>query len=120
MNTKQKFSELLVELKTDYLNKLPTRIEEIKQTTSQKDWVRLEELYHNLKGTGKTYGFPEVSQICEAMEYFMAKENSNKEEFAKDAIFVLEKLLSSYQTGQKVNLGIIPGALNILALKKSN
>lgn len=118
MNQKQKFSELLDELKSDYLNKLPTRIAELKENTTKKDWLQLEELYHNLKGTGKTYGFPEVSQICEVMELFVNHKNANTEQYAQQAIEVLENLLNSYQTGQSVNINEIPNALNILSLKK--
>lgn len=63
-----KFSDLLKELKSDYLNILPERIANIEKLLMEKNWQQLHVEFHKLKGTGKTYGFPEVSEICEKME----------------------------------------------------
>ena len=118
MNQKQKFSELLVELKSDYLKKLPDRIQELKKTGAEKNWNLLEELYHNLKGTGKTYGLPEVSIICEIMELQLMTEKSLNSDLAECAIQVLESILESYQQGRSFALKDLPNSAPILALKK--
>lgn len=62
------FDQLLQSLKKDYAKSFPEKIEKLRQLTLAKDWKELEVEYHNLKGNGKTYGFPEISQMAEQME----------------------------------------------------
>ncbi len=62
------FDQLLESLKKDYAKSFPEKIEKLRQLTLAKEWKSLEVEYHKLKGNGKTYGFPEISQMAEQME----------------------------------------------------
>jgi HPt (histidine-containing phosphotransfer) domain-containing protein len=62
------FDQLLQSLKKDYAKSFPEKIEKLRQLTLAKKWKELEVEYHNLNGNGKTYGFPEISQMAEQME----------------------------------------------------
>lgn len=55
--------DVLAELKKNYLKALPERISQIESFWKQGDSVRTETEFHKLKGTGKTYGLPDVSTI---------------------------------------------------------
>ena len=60
--------DVLADLKADYLKTLPAKIEKIKTLTFHQSWEQLADEYHKLKGTGKTYGFPEITLVCEKLE----------------------------------------------------
>jgi len=64
----EKLSEILAELKAEYIQKFPAKVTKIEVLFQKEDWDDLREEFHKLKGTGLTYGFPEVSILCEALE----------------------------------------------------
>jgi PAS domain S-box-containing protein len=51
-----------------FASKIPGYTSEIKLHISTKDWVGLAALAHKLKGTGSSYGFFPVSDLCQKME----------------------------------------------------
>lgn len=65
-----KLSEILAELKSEYQANFPKKVSLIRSLCQRQEWGDLAEEFHKLKGTGKTYGFPEVSQICESLEFY--------------------------------------------------
>ena len=60
--------QLLAELRESYVASLPQKIEKIEQLWSARELKLLETEYHKLKGTGRTYGLPEISQLGGVME----------------------------------------------------
>ncbi len=64
--------ELLKELQKTYLASIPEKIQAIQILWSAHDLKLLKTDFHKLKGTGRTYGLPEVTQIGEAMEQIVA------------------------------------------------
>ncbi len=67
------FDELLRQLQAEYLASIPEKVAQIKQLISQGDAGNLREAFHKLKGTGKTYGMPEVSELCAVVEMICIK-----------------------------------------------
>lgn len=61
-------NDLLKTLQAEYLSELPGRIEGIEAHVGRRDIPALIEDFHKLKGTGKTYGIPEISTLGEKME----------------------------------------------------
>lgn len=59
---------LLAELQKDYLNTFQEKIENLKTLYAQGKLEELKTEYHKLKGTGRTYGLPEVTQLGDALE----------------------------------------------------
>lgn len=94
-----KFSELLAELKADYLSILPERIANLEKLLKEKNWKQMHIEFHKLKGTGKTYGFPEVSTICEKLEEASRYDNRQAELAA--GISELRKLLKQEKEKDK-------------------
>ena len=64
--------ELLRELQKTYLASIPEKIAAIQTLFEASHLKLLKTDFHKLKGTGRTYGLPEVTQIGEAMEQIVA------------------------------------------------
>ncbi len=114
---KQKLSLVLGELKAEYLKKLPTKIEHLKGLVSGEDWKALEDEYHKLKGTGKTYGFPEISIVCEKLEFLCQQKTHQTPELFLNANQLLERMHQGYLEQTPVSLEKDPFARSLLALK---
>lgn len=59
---------MLKSLQADYLASIPAKIKEIEQFIAAANGDALREAFHKLKGTGKTYGLPEISELGAAVE----------------------------------------------------
>jgi HPt (histidine-containing phosphotransfer) domain-containing protein len=92
----KKLSDVLSQLKAEYLQKLPQKIERLRKLTDEKNWQSLEEEYHNLKGSGKTYGFPEISAVCEKLEFLAHRQETQVFEIFSDAVDLMGRLERSY------------------------
>lgn len=112
---RKKLSALLNELKQDYLSKLPERIVLLKQLTEQKDWSKLEQEYHKLKGTGKTYGMPEISSVCLKMEALAQQGAGLDLEIFHQAVTLIEKIHAAYRRGETFDLQSDDFARRLLA-----
>lgn len=55
--------QLLADLKKEYLESLPARLAGIRQHLLDGAIETLEDDFHKLKGTGRTYGIPEISDV---------------------------------------------------------
>ena len=62
------FDELLKSLHRDYLSSLPKKISTIREQIASGNSSDLRESFHKLKGTGRTYGMPEVSELAACIE----------------------------------------------------
>src|SRR5438270_2952319 len=61
--------KILADLKKEYLDGLPTRLAGIRQHLRDGALDVLEDEFHKLKGTGRTYGIPEISDVGEITEH---------------------------------------------------
>lgn len=59
---------LLADLKKEYLAALPTRIIDLREQLNRADFDTLQDSFHRLKGSGKTYGVPDLSKLGELGE----------------------------------------------------
>ncbi len=103
-SAKQKLTLLLAELKKDYLISLPQKLAILKELTEKQDWEQLENEYHKLKGTGKTYGFPEVSLLCQKMEELAQRPSGRDPQIFNQALTLMEKLHQAYVGGHAPDL----------------
>lgn len=70
------FIEKLKQSKANYINNLPTKISEIKLIWNQlnnNEWrqavmLKMQNLSHNLAGSGGTFGIPELSKVAKNLE----------------------------------------------------
>ncbi|MCB0419586.1 MAG: Hpt domain-containing protein [Bdellovibrionales bacterium] len=67
------FEQMMKDLQKEYISELPDRIREIQSHFEVMDANLLRDDFHKLKGTGKTYGIPEISELCEVVESICLK-----------------------------------------------
>src|SRR4051812_22546168 len=63
-----KLETMLAELKREYVASMPSRIQVIRENFSKGDTPMMKDDFHRLKGSGKTYGVPEISLVAEVGE----------------------------------------------------
>ena len=111
-----KLSDILAELKSEYRQNFPKKVGQLRELTTQQNWLQLTQEFHKLKGTGRTYGFPEVSLLCEALEVYCLQGSVDATQIEK--IFpVFARMQQAWEDGEPFNLQQDPEAHLLLALK---
>jgi len=86
------FEQMMQELTQEYLEALPAKIADIENHFRQMDISVLREDFHKLKGTGSTYGIPEISLIGEAVEDICMGQPHRLSEVVPEAIEILREI----------------------------
>lgn len=81
----------------EFIDGLPTRIEEFRQAFEPPDWEQLKMLAHRLKGASGSYGYPDLSELAAAMEQKFQTQQA-------DEIATWMKLLTDYVAAAKAGL----------------
>lgn len=98
------FQSVMDELRGEYLAGFPKKIELIHQALNSNDCEFIELEFHKLKGTGSTYGLPEVSLLGETVERACKTNPTNLKQFVPLAIKILETIHTARLAGQIVDL----------------
>lgn len=101
-----KLQSLLEDLKKDYLAALPIKIQRINDLLHIEEWDLIQEEFHKLKGTGKTYGFPEVSTLGEYMETLFKRGTPDHQLAAKTAVNVLSRILTARENNRAFDIAV--------------
>ena len=59
---------VLKSLRESYQKTLPDKLNQLKEFREKHLSDELRQIAHKLKGSGQSYGFPEVSEICRRLE----------------------------------------------------
>ena len=86
------FDQMLEQLRVEYVQKLPQKIEDIRKSLKENQVASIREDFHKLKGTGKTYGIPEISELSELMEGLCETHASQLPEIVPEAVSILEEI----------------------------
>lgn len=87
--------EILKGLQQDYLKALPDKIADIRKQIEAGAVETLENSFHKLKGTGKTYGIPEISELAAAVENICHDQPKKAPKAAATAVLILEDIRSA-------------------------
>jgi HPt (histidine-containing phosphotransfer) domain-containing protein len=90
------FEDLLKSLHEEYLASIPEKISVIEGQIKQGDAANLRESFHKLKGTGRTYGLPEVSDLAEVVEDICNVRPVNAVRAAGAAVGILRDIYSAH------------------------
>ncbi|MCB9073460.1 MAG: Hpt domain-containing protein [Bdellovibrionaceae bacterium] len=90
-------NDLFTELKGEYLDSFAEKFAAIEKFWQEKDRAALRNEFHKMKGTGSTYGLPEVSVIAEMLEDMC----SNHAESLGLSILVALRLLQKVAEGHR-------------------
>jgi HPt (histidine-containing phosphotransfer) domain-containing protein len=69
------FDDEFADLRNNFLEELPARMNKLSGYTTQRDWVLLKAEIHRLKGIGGGLGFPEITSLCKYVEEQLAHDN---------------------------------------------
>lgn len=92
------FDALMSQLRTEYVQELPEKIEHIATNLKERHLEIVREDFHKLKGTGKTYGIPEISQLAEVLEKICIEQPQDVASAVPEALNLLKEI-HSYRTG---------------------
>lgn len=95
---------MMAELQEEYLQSFPEKYETMKTYFRNSEWYNLELEFHKLKGTGTTYGVPEVSELCEFMEAHCQNKGAIQEEDLLTSLTLLQKIREKYSMGKTYEL----------------
>ncbi len=93
------FEDMLKELQLEYINNLHKKISDVRRHLQDKNFEKLQDAFHKMKGTGKTYGVPEISILGQFMEQ-VCKVGVEVEPLTIKSIELLKKIETSRKAGQ--------------------
>lgn len=89
------FEEMMAELRKEYVDSIPQKINDITLHLNAKDDAKLRDDFHKIKGTGKTYGIPEISLLGEVIEFLYLKTHDSRYNSTEWALNALKNIHSS-------------------------
>ena len=111
--------DVLAELRKTYLAALPARADLIAKLHTNRQYAEVETEFHKLKGTGKTYGLPEVTAIAEVAERLVEHGTASADPSIPAALNALRKVTSSRASGAPLDLTRDPDFLDLTELARS-
>ncbi|OFZ14885.1 MAG: hypothetical protein A2Z20_04670 [Bdellovibrionales bacterium RBG_16_40_8] len=106
------YNQMMVDLRVEYVSSLPQKILDIETHYIAKDRERLRDDFHKLKGTGKTYWVPEISELGEVFEKICLKETIPINQFIPSAINLLKQIYSYRKEDKAYDLSQVTEFLN--------
>ncbi len=58
-----------------FIKALPERIEAVEKYKAEKNWGRMKDILHKIKGVGTSMGYPIITEIARGLEYETMREN---------------------------------------------
>ena len=110
---------LMKELRQTYLDGLPEKLQSLSDLKDQKNWSELENEFHKLKGTGRTYGLPEVTRIGELMEKICKQGGTDITDHVEASIELLELLRIKKLDNQSLDIENHPLLISIESIANS-
>lgn len=95
---------LLAELQKEYVASIPNKIATISEYWRTQNLEDLQTEYHKLKGTGRTYGLPEVTQLGEALEALCLESRTSLPVAVPLSLNILERIRSHRELGNQIRL----------------
>ena len=84
------------ELRTEYVASLPQKVILIGEHLEQQDWIVLRDDFHKLKGTGRTYGLPIITELGEVIEKICLSQIQDAPQAVPKALDLLLKVFQHY------------------------
>lgn len=106
--------EVLAKLKTNYVKSMPDKLQVMKKHIESKDFTTLREEFHKIKGTGRTYGLPEVSDLGAVFEEILiVSEFKPHLNWALDAHDLFRDIYASREKNREFNIQQDPRFKNL-------
>lgn len=93
--------EMLKELQKNYIKSMPDKLKVMMSHRDSKNFQSLREEFHKIKGTGKTYGIAEISDLGAVFEEILIKcEFSPQSSWVEDALGIFTDIHTARSHGQ--------------------
>lgn len=112
------FDNLLTQLRFEYVSSLPEKIQIIRHFYNSGDALGVKEVFHKLKGTGATYGVPEISVIGETLEQYCKSRPQEMKAAIPDALDLLGMVHTARIKNEEFNVTADPRFQRIHQLLK--
>jgi HPt (histidine-containing phosphotransfer) domain-containing protein len=86
------FEQMMADLQKEYLASFPEKLLELDVLIAAENHDEIKNFFHKLKGTGRTYGFPEVSDLGAVLEGICENSPDAGAEAAKKGKLVLKAI----------------------------
>lgn len=96
--------DLLKALREEYLESIPAKVTLIREQVAAGKTSDLRDSYHKLKGTGRTYGLPEISELAEICEILCRDGHPQAHQAALDGAALLHDIHAARQKGESLKL----------------
>jgi HPt (histidine-containing phosphotransfer) domain-containing protein len=96
--------DVLAGLQKNYLASMPEKIARIESLFSAKSFDELESEYHKLKGTGRTYGIPEITDLGAAMEQMCGSHLKSLSEMVPVSVQLIKNITEARIKGNAYDL----------------
>jgi HPt (histidine-containing phosphotransfer) domain-containing protein len=108
--------DVLAELQKNYLASMPEKIQNLEKLWSERKLELLKTDYHKLKGTGRTYGFPEITSLGAAMERLCEIDQSSLERAVPISVKLMNRIRDMRAKGQALDLDQEPDFKSIVTM----
>lgn len=98
------FEDMLKNLRRDYLESMPDKISNIRKQIDGGATDGLRDAFHKLKGTGKTYGIPEISELAATVESICVSTPDRAGVAARQAVLILQDITSARKSDAEFKL----------------
>lgn len=98
------FDALMNQLQSEYVLELPDKIQSIAVHLASRELANVREDFHKLKGTGKTYGIPEISELAEVIERICMDKPQHVPQAVPEALTLLTLIHSSRTAAQAFDI----------------
>lgn len=83
------FDNMMKELQSDYIKSIPEKVQLLENYLNKGDQSALRDRFHRMKGSGATYGLPEVSELSAVMERICERKGLPLNEVIPPALEIL-------------------------------
>ena len=105
-NRTNSFSEHLNSLIKEYIESLPEKIKSIEMWLKEQNQEEVYRQIHRLKGSGTTYGCPEVSKLCDVMELLYDEDPSQFIQTIPTCLEILREICKYKKEGRTRGNGL--------------
>ena len=96
--------DLLKSLKADYVAELPAKIAAIQALLRESRVEDVRDAFHKLKGTGRTYGLPEISELAAVIEDTCRDNPAAGLAYAEVAVLILPDIVHARRSDRAYDL----------------
>lgn len=108
--------DVLAKLQKTYISNMPEKLKLMKSYIEAKNFTALREEFHKIKGTGRTYGLPEVTDLGAVFEEILILTEFNPAlNSALDAYDLFKDIHTSRSKNKAFNISQDPRYKNLLS-----